>query len=128
MREDFWSLDPKLCVILCEIDFWAQQFGEEITITSLLRTHDEQARLFHAGYSKFPPGQDIHEYARAADFRPFKSAVSNQLLPSWVNAKWIYDPERPRLRTCVDERDSQNGGHWHIQVLATVPKLHTVEA
>lgn len=115
MIEQFWILSRKLRMILCEIDYWASVHGEEMFVTSLIRTHEEQARLFEAGAT--PYKVSVHESGRGADIRPFKDDNLNRLLIVWLDEKYPYDVKRPLIKTCLDERDGVGGSHFHIQVL-----------
>lgn len=112
-EKEFWEIEPLLRLILCDIDHWASKFKEEVTVTCLLRSAKEQSDLFHAGAA--PSVTSVHMYGRGADVRLFKDENLNRLVGVWVNEKYKYDVNRPKLHTLITHEGS--AVHHHIQVM-----------
>lgn len=115
LKREFWEIDPKLRIILCELDLWAQINDEEVFITSLIRTNEEQELLFASGVSKYRTS--VHNVGRGADIRLFKREGLNTLIKTAWNSKYIYDRARPLLNTFLIHEGTAM--HIHIQCMPT---------
>jgi len=113
-RAEFWQLHPKLRLILCDIDNWLQyQFNEEIIVTDLIRSEEQQKQLYDAGMA--PAVTSVHQFGRGADLRVFKSLDANHTVLQWVNEKYPYDLDREHLKTMI--RHGGTALHYHLQCL-----------
>jgi len=88
-------------------------------VTSCLRTAEEDAKL---------GGSGIHVTGRAVDVsaRSIPDALVHAVT-EWVNARWRYDPQRPRL-TCCYSAPHGTGPHLHFQVHERTRTRTTKEA
>lgn len=116
LRAEFWTIDPKLRLMLCDADFYVATCGAELTITSLMRTPSEQAELVEKGYAT--SRRSVHMFGRGADVRPTDDERLNALVEHYILAKYPYDRDRPRLPSIL--RHGGTADHWHFQCLATV--------
>lgn len=115
-EKEWWELDPKLRLVLCDADFYLSTFGHELTITSLIRTDREQADLVSIGVARST--FSVHCFGRGADARVLDNANVNTLLDLYVNGKYAYDAKRPHLKTLL--RHDGTAEHFHFQVMPTV--------
>lgn len=97
---EFWSLDAKLQLILCDLNYFSvNEFGKEIIITELLR--------------KPRNNNDVHAYGRGADVRSWIYTPEEKTeITEYLNRKYPYgDGVHP---TCLFH-DIGKGEHFHIQ-------------
>lgn len=103
LKDEFFKLDPMLQMILCAMNLYTETFiGKEITLTSLIRKDNKKSP---------------HYYGRGADIRSFdftKKEIEHLL--SYINEKFIYDENRPNLKTLICH-DARQGIHLHAQVM-----------
>lgn len=111
-EKEWWQISPYLRKILCDFEVWAKEHGQEITITSLIRTDEEQQALFEAGLT--PDKTSVHQFGRGADVRRFDNDTLDLLAVDYINGKYKYDPARPTMSTMSDEGQP---AHFHIKVL-----------
>jgi hypothetical protein len=104
IRDEFWQIDPRLRQILCDIEVLA--YPEYMTITCIMRTEEENKAVRAKTL--------IHCVGRAADIRPFKSETTNAMLLELINQLYVYDVNRPNLKTLY--RHVGTGDHLHVQV------------
>lgn len=114
MRNEWWQLSPYLRRVICDADVWCLENGERDGVwTSFIRTEEEQAALFDAGLTKSKV--DEHMLGRGADHRMLSTKEKTQAMCDYINAKYLYDPRRPLMKTM-----SIHGGtalHVHTKVL-----------
>jgi hypothetical protein len=92
----------------------AGEFGAQ-TVTGVARTQVEQDQIYGKDLAyKRHPWQSVHQErpVRGLDLRD--SAKAKKLV-DWVNAKWVYDPLRPKLNVAL-LHDLGFGRHVHLQV------------
>lgn len=112
MRPEFFTLHPKLQLIICDVICWGIQHGEEPTWTCFNRTEDEQAALVEAG--KADDKVSVHQLGRGADARLFQRSELNYMIQGYINGKYTYDPKRPFLKTLLTHDGTKL--HHHFQV------------
>ena len=116
MEMEFWVLDPKLRLILCDMDYWAARHGKEIVVTSLMRSLAEQAALYDA--KEAPSPYSVHCDGRGADIRLLDGEHVNLLLQMYIEEK--YKPyDEHRLHKPVVLIHGGTGEHIHVQVMPT---------
>ena len=99
---EFWSLKPKLRLILCDLEYFClNEFGKELIITELLR--------------KPRSDNDVHPYGRGADIRSWIFDDKEKLdIIEYINRKYPYgDGEHDSIIF----HDVGKGEHFHIQVI-----------
>jgi hypothetical protein len=107
VKEFFEVVQPKLRMILTDVDYWMLKKGQEALVTDLFRRPDEQKELYLAGLSK---QNSVHELGRGADLRIVPELWKE--LESYVNGKYPYHTIRPWLKTIIQHGKPE---HWHIQ-------------
>lgn len=102
------QLDARLKAIVSDVAAYARKRWKwEFTLTSIYRTPEEDAALQACG---------IHCEWRAVDIRTRdRTAEEIEDIARYVNTKWTYDPERPRLQVCFKEIHG-TAPHAHFQV------------
>jgi len=108
---EFFELVPKLRLILSDIECWALENGETMTITCLIRTEAEQLALFEAGQAESKTS--VHQFGRGADVRLFKNEYLNEKVGIYINSKFPYDRSRPHMKTLITH--SGTASHHHVQ-------------
>jgi hypothetical protein len=100
MRIDYEQLEfihPTLRRMIRDVE---DETGFEFTITSLYRLNDT------GNHGQLP--------LRAMDLRCRGETFGRQI-EAYINATWVYDPDRTHLRCCV-LHDTGSGMHFHFQV------------
>lgn len=110
MKKEFFMLHHKLQLIICDINEWGIERGEEPTWTCFLRTAEEQENLVKAGQAKNKVS--VHQFGRGADFRLFKNNTLNLLISDYVNERYPYG--KGELRTLLTHEGTAL--HNHVQV------------
>jgi len=112
LKEEFWKLQPKLQLIVCDVNDWGIRHGEHPTWTCFLRTEEEQAALVANGQAK--DKVSVHQFGRGADFRVFESSSLNFLIGLYLEEKYPYGDGVHKTHLL------HNGTamHHHIQVMA----------
>lgn len=114
LKKEWWEISPLLRLILCDAEWYSiQYFDEELTLTCLMRTAEEQADLVKRGAST--EAISVHQFGRGGDARLLKNAANNLILQSYINHKYEYDPLRPHFKTVV--RHGGTAEHLHFQTL-----------
>lgn len=114
---EFWELKPKLQLILCDAALWCYERNLTLTVTSLIRTDEEQGYLYEKGYTT--DKLSLHQkkagggLGRAADTSPLL-APQNQLLLDYINGKYVYDPKRPNMKTVSAHGGTAWHNHWKV--------------
>src|SRR5258708_1074126 len=93
MGSSLAGVDPDLAASITALDDGVTQSGLRGRITSGVRTHSEQRRLYNrylAGKSQFPavpPGASAHEYGLAVDYviDPFSPDLQAQAGALWLS-------------------------------------------
>lgn len=116
IRDEFWEIDPHLRVILCDADYFLRRHGFYLFLTCLIRMESEERELFEQGIAQSPRG--VHVFGRGGDARPTPSDSVNQVLLSYINTKYPYDPARPEKQTMI--RHGGTGDHFHFQTMPTI--------
>ncbi len=114
------KISPRLRAILWELAWFCKtKVFKDICITDLLRTQAEQDSLYfrHSKYQT-KPWKSVHQYGRGADIRTYDcfSVQEIQTILRFLNSNWIYDPQRPQLKTAIYHNIGA-GAHIHIQVI-----------
>lgn len=115
------GISPFLAAILEDADEFARVLhGWELYITSLLRTPEENDALYVArGHAKGTHRNGVHVDGRGGDIRTRDvSDYSVKGLAGYLNSKYQYDPERPKMKVAVIEDGITAGSakHLHCQV------------
>lgn len=121
------ELDTKLRKILEFLYLFMEvRYNQDITITELIRTQEEQDILYGKKCSnkdtreryKKSPWKSVHQYGRGADIRTFdwKREWIDDIM-SILN-KIPYDENRPHKQTAI-YHDIGTGEHIHIQTWIT---------
>ena len=124
MEKEFFTLHPKLQMLITWINWWGITHGEEPTWTEFLRSEEEQLQFYEEDRARLvglgiDPATSIikktsvHMFGRGADFRLFKNQNLNVLVAIEVNEKFPYDPKRPQMKTLVTHEG--NALHHHVQ-------------
>ena len=102
------KLDARLRDIVIDVATYAKKrWRWEFTLTSIYRTPEEDAALEASG---------IHCEWRAVDVRTRgRRAEAVEDVARYTNAKWVYDPKRPRLKVCFKEPHG-SAPHAHFQI------------
>lgn len=111
---EWWELDPKLKLILADVDYWLHARGSELVLTSIIRSSLEQEGLYLT--KRAPAKTSVHMYGRGADARILRPDALNWEMIEYVNDKFPYDPLRPHLKTVI--RHGGTADHLHFQVMA----------
>lgn len=104
LQEQFWQLNPKLRMILCNLDFMCiKWFKKEIILTSLIRPKTTDS--------------GIHKAKRGADARTigYFDRQEIETIVEYINLQYPYDPKRPKMKSAIFH-DVGLGEHIHIQV------------
>lgn len=112
IKEEFWKIAPKLRLILAEADWFLWKRKHEAFVTCLFRTPEEQRALFDAGQAA--SALSVHMYGRGADLRIVMPEKDMEELCVFLNEKYPYDAQRPKLPTAMVHGGT--GRHCHIQV------------
>lgn len=112
MLPEFFTLHPKLQLIICDVNLWGIEHGEEPTWTCFLRTEEEQAQLVADG--KAEDKISVHQLHRGADCRLFERSPLNYAIQGYINGKYTYDPKRPKILTLLTHDGTKL--HHHFQV------------
>lgn len=112
-KREWWELSLQLRLILTEIEVWLDDRGHVTTITDLIRTEQEQKSLFDSGATTLKVSP--HQFGRAADLRITAPRAVLTEMADVFNAKYVYDPKRPNMKTVL--RHDGSADHLHIQVL-----------
>jgi hypothetical protein len=120
LRQQFYDLnatDPRLRAVALELDFFfRQKFGRELVVTSVLRTEQEQRRLypeFFARVGRARPSAHLDRPCRAVDLR------SRDLSPEEIEAlRNYFDAWWDELPGWIFLANDRGGAfpHIHIQV------------
>jgi len=121
MTKEFFQLDPKLQLIICDINLWGIKHGEIPTWTCFIRTDQEQVELFNEG--KTTDKVSVHQFGRGADLRFFTNSILNYIIDDYINEKYNYDPQRPQLKTFGIEGSQGTAPHHHIKVMETTTDI-----
>ena len=107
--EMFGEIEPKLGLIFFDLCCLLERHGiDNIIITSIIRP-----KINDSG---------VHALGRAMDIS-LETIPDHMLymINTYMNEKWIYDPNRKHLNTCVihtgDGYDNDIAPHIHLQVL-----------
>lgn len=114
MVSEFFQLHPKLQLIICDVDLWGIQHGEEPTWTCFLRTQEEQLALIASGEADPKDKLSVHMFGRGADFRLFKNPNLDLLIGDYLNEKYPYGDLVHK--THLQHRGTGMGEHHHVQV------------
>lgn len=119
-KEEFPKIAPHLRAILWELAWFCKRnFDQQICVTELLRTQSEQDAIY-ANNQKYQikPWKSVHQFGRGADIRTYNcfSLEEIQKILQFLNSNWVYDPQRPHLKTAI-HHDVGSGAHIHIQVM-----------
>lgn len=104
-------------------------WNDDIYITCLLRTPEEDAALYHD--PQHQPG--VHVYGRGCDLsvRSYSLSEVNGLV-NYVNENWQYDPARPMMLCALYEdatHPDSSGAHIHLQShLDTAKIIHVADS
>ena len=90
-------IEPKLRGMALDVN---SHFDVEFTVTSLYRINDK-------GVHGTLPLRGIDLRCRESGF--------GKMIEDYVNKKWIYDPDRPDMKSCMFH-DIGQGAHIHLQV------------
>lgn len=112
LKTQFWELVPSLRLILCDADVWAAKRGLDLCVTELMRSDEEQRKLFEAGAAQ--ARTSVHQFGRGADVRAFPDPALNTLLAEYINRRYAYSTTRPNLKTMIYHEG--NAWHGHLQV------------
>lgn len=113
MRKEFWDLSPYLQRIMCDVDVWCHEHGEQNTWTCLLRTEEEQRKLYEDGLAA--KAFSVHNFGRGADMRMLREGLT-ELLVEYVEKRWgPYDVRRPKIPVAMIHGGTAK--HLHIQAL-----------
>jgi len=113
LKEEFWKLVPKMRVILTDAEIWGFHRAKDLVVTCLIRTEEEQRQLFELGQASAKTS--VHCVGRGADLRILFPDELNQQLVDFLNMKYIYDVNRPNLKTAI--RHGGTGDHVHLQCI-----------
>ena len=104
MKVQFWKLDPKLRLMLCDLENYAlAMYGKEIVITDLLRPTDKTS---------------VHFYGRGADVRSWMfNDVQIAEMKFYISQKYPY--QGGKKPTFLYHRVGDGVHHIHIQTEAT---------
>ena len=94
------------------------EFGQELTITDLIRTQEEQDRIYGDSENyQINPWPSVHQFGRGADLR-VRDFTKEQIdkLTTFFNLI-TYDSNRSNKKTCLVHNVGQ-GLHFHIQIKA----------
>lgn len=110
LQMEWWEIVPKLRLVLCDMDVFAGERLEELTLTCLLRTDEEQAAMYESGAS--PSKLSVHQFGRGADIRLVEDEAFMSELEEYVNRKYPYG--KGDLKTMLVHVGTAR--HIHIQV------------
>jgi hypothetical protein len=99
-------------IVLDAASFVFDRYSEDVTITDVWRTDEEEAAL-HGHY--------VHNAWRAVDLRRLSSHDRSQELEDYLNGRYVYDPTRPAMKVAFGESAGELHGtaeHLHVQVHA----------
>jgi hypothetical protein len=101
-------LHPRLVAIVLAAAVYAfSTYGWMFRLTCLFRTPEEDRAL---------GGTGVHCVGRAADIRTIGVRASwVEDVTNWINARWIYDLDRPDLPVAYSKPHG-DAPHLHIQV------------
>lgn len=109
---EFWELKPRLQLILTDAGVWCAERNQTLTITSLIRSDEEQGYLYEKGFTT--DQLSVHQkkagggLGRGADTKALVAPYNQQLL-DYINGKYVYDPRRPNMKTV----SAHGGTAWH---------------
>ena len=103
--------------IAMDIDsFCKNNFNQEIIITSIFRTEEEQTKIY--GY----PKPSVHMYWRGLDFRSWVFTEEEiKKITEYVSSKYGYDKLRPEKKVAFRHKVKDGAEHFHVQ---THPKSY----
>jgi hypothetical protein len=114
----FLVIDDRLNKLLLDLaNFVWIKYKHILTITDLNRTQAEQDAIYadNENYQD-NPWMSVHQVGCGADIRTKTIPVLwLKEIAEYVNNKYVYDPDRPKLQTL--RIHSVRGNHMHLQVL-----------
>jgi hypothetical protein len=130
--EDEWNggeIHPMLRVVINEAaNFAFTAFDEDLTLTCLLRTVEEDRALY--GFD-LAHQSGVHVYGRGADIRTYDMPLRTAYhIMDYLNATFLYDTHRPKLH-CVGFEGAtvpgSTGNHLHCKVHDRTVKVNKGE-
>lgn len=128
MGVEFITLDPLLQLIICDVNKWGLDHGEEPTWTCFKRTAEEQMELYEMEIQRLidqgmaldvaqklsvSKKVSVHMFDRGADFRPFKNNNLNLLIEEYINSKYPYGDGVHK--TLLFHEGTANHGHLQVK-------------
>jgi uncharacterized protein YcbK (DUF882 family) len=111
LKEEFLEkIHPKLFLLLAEANYLAKMLSQDIVITELVRSDEEQRKLYEAGKAK--DRYSVHTYGRGADIR-YQEGISEKIR-DYLQAKYPYGKEG--IPTALIHEGTFR--HLHLQVIA----------
>jgi hypothetical protein len=107
MREEYWLLTPYVRMVIADVEVWCSDRGIRPVWTCFMRTEEENKEVGGQPNS-------VHLYGRGADMRLLQDDGMNLQLADYINAKYMYDPHRPNMLTCLIHGPIS---HLHFQSL-----------
>jgi hypothetical protein len=114
-KKEFGMIDARLQAILYFVEGYTRQnFDKEITLTHLIRTKEEQDRIYGANPRYVAnPWTSVHQVNRGADIRSHSFTTDEiNMIVNIVNSLFVYNNN---LQTCI-YHDVGAGAHIHFQV------------
>ncbi|MCP4988371.1 MAG: hypothetical protein GY928_20665 [Colwellia sp.] len=110
LKQQFKQIDSRLRVMLSFLDlFTTKKYNDEIVITELIRTQQQQELIYGVGTKK----KSVHLYGRGADVRVsnFKDSQITEILDLLNKIPYGKGSYKTAIRHDVDF-----GDHIHVQV------------
>lgn len=103
MKDEFWSLKPKLRCILCDIEYYCwYKWGLDIVITSLMRLDNPKSP---------------HYYGRGADLRSWTFTPEQRAeIKYYICTKYIYGDNQHETMIYHKTNSDDSAFHLHVQV------------
>lgn len=111
LRDEFWKLTPRMRLMVCDADLYAETRGAPLCWTSFIRGEDEQRKLYEDGDTTHKVS--VHQFGRGADARPTGNQILDDEIRRYISEKYIYDPKRTHLSSCIIHGGTAK--HFHFQ-------------